>query len=131
MTSEVSATTRDLPATELEAELEVPMTLGPNGPAMAAILAASFGVFSLGLLTTLSEAAVGVHDWLIFQQRVGPLSGKTTVAGVAWLVSWGILHLVWQKRDVPFVAVIALRTLLLVIGNLLMVPTIFQQFAVE
>jgi hypothetical protein len=109
-------------------EADVPVSLGPNGPAVAAILAAAFGVFSLGLLTTLAAAAVGVKEWLIFQERVGPLSGKTTMAGVAWLVAWGLLHLIWWKRDVPFVAGVVLAAALLVVGNLLMVPTIFQRF---
>jgi len=116
---------------ELEAEAEVSMTLGPNGPAMAAILAAALGVFALGLLTTLTEAAVGLHDWLIFQNRVGPLSGKTTMTGVAWLASWAVLHVVWRGRDVPFAAVLGVAGLLLVIGNLLMFPPIFERFAVE
>lgn len=120
------------PATpEHISEADIRVTVGPNGPALAAVLGAALGVFFLGLLTTLSEMAVGVHDWLIFQDRVGPLSGKTTTAGIAWLVSWAVLHLVWWKRDVPFVPVMVLTIALIVAGNVLMFPPVFERLAVD
>jgi len=103
----------------------------PDGPAAAAILAAGLGVFFLGFLTTLNEMAVGVHDWLIFQDRVGPLSGKTTIACVAWLVSWALLSAIWWKRDVPLTAVVALTTVLIVVGNVFMFPPVFERLAVD
>jgi hypothetical protein len=112
-------------------ESEVAIELGPNGAAMAAILGAALGVLSMGLATFISEAAVGAHDWFEFQKRVGPLSGKTTMAGIAWLVAWGALHLVWWKRDVPFMPVAILAGVLIVAGNLLMFPPIFERFAPE
>jgi len=103
----------------------------PNGPAASAILAAGLGVFYLGFLTTLNEMAVGVHDWLIFQDRVGPLSGKTTMASVAWLVSWVLLGAIWWKREVPLGAVVALTAVLVVVGNVFMFPPVFERLAVE
>jgi len=103
----------------------------PSGPAAATILAAGLGVFYLGFLTTLNEMAVGVHDWLIFQDRVGPLSGKTTVASVAWLVSWMLLAAIWWKREVPLGAVVALTAVLVIVGNVLMFPPVFERLAVE
>jgi len=125
MTAQTQA---DRPA-GLGAEADASVELGPNGPAMAALLGAALGVFSMGLATFISEAAVGAHDWFEFQKRVGPLSGKTTMAGIAWLVAWGALHLVWWKRDVPFLPVAVLAVVLVVAGNLLMFPPIFQRFA--
>ena len=113
---------------QLKPEAGVSVALGPNGPALAAILAASIGVFALGLATTLAAAAEGVKEWLIFQDRVGPLSGKTTVAGLAWLVSWAALHVSFWRRDLPFVSVIALAAVLLVVGNVLMFPPVFERF---
>jgi hypothetical protein len=111
----------------LRAEIDAPVELGPNGPGMAALLAAALGVFFMGLATFISAAAIGAHDWFEFQRRVGPLSGKTTMAGIAWLVSWGVLHLIWWKREVPFMPVAILAGVLIVVGNLLMVPPIFQR----
>lgn len=46
----------------------------------------------LGLLTTLNGASTGVHDFLEFDQDVGPLSGKTILAVIAYLASWAVLH---------------------------------------
>jgi len=112
-------------------EVDVSVDVGPNGPGLAAVLAAGLGVFYLGFLTTLNEMAAGVHDWLIFQDRVGPLSGKTTVAGIAWLVSWAVLHTVWRKREVPFLPVAVLTAVLIVAGNVLMFPPVFERLAIE
>jgi hypothetical protein len=112
---------------ELQAEAEIPLDLGPNGSAMAAILAAATGVLALGFLTSLAAAALGVREWLEFQRRVGPLSGKTTMAGVAWLIAWALLHLAWRRRDVPFVPVVLLAGALIIVGNLLMFPPIFER----
>ena len=127
MATEATASTTQEEPPELRAEAEVPVSLGPNGPAMAAIMGGAMGVFVLGFLTALAAAAEGVKEWLVFQNRVGSLSGKTTIAGVTWLVIWVALHLVWRKRDVPFAAVIVVAAALLLIGNLLMFPPIFER----
>lgn len=121
---------QELPS-RLLSEAEMDMQLGPDGPAIAAIFAAALGILYMGLATFISEAAVGAHDWFDFQKRVGPLSGKTTMACIAWLVSWGVLHLVWRKRDLPLVPVAILAGALIVAGNLLMFPPIFERFAPE
>lgn len=112
----------------IQPEAQVPVTLGPNGPAMAAILAAAVGVFALGLATTLAAAGEGAKEWLSFQNRVGPLSGKTTMAGVVWLVSWVGLHLAWWKHDVSFALVVVIAAVFIVVGNVLMFPPVFERF---
>ena len=78
----------------------------PNGPAAAAIIAIGVGVFVLGLLAVLNEASTSIHDWLAFSERVGPLSGKTTLAVVAWLVSWLAAGAFLWRRQVAFMSVI-------------------------
>jgi len=108
----------------MEAELFSPR---PNGPAVAALLAGAAGVFVLGLNTFLAAAATGVSNWMAFQNRVGPLSGKTTMAGVAWLVIWGFLSAVLWRRNVRLEWVWAIVIILLVVGNLLMFPPIFDR----
>ena len=127
MATEATVHTTQEEPSALSAEAEVSVDLGPNGPAMAAILGGAVGVFILGFLTALAAAAVGVKEWLVFQDRVGSLSGKTTITGIVWLVTWAALHLVWRDRDVPFAAVIAASAALLLIGNLLMFPPIFDR----
>jgi len=64
---------------------------------------------------------------MAFQNRVGPLSGKTTMAGVAWLVIWGFLSAVLWRRNVRLEWVWAIVIILLVVGNLLMFPPIFDR----
>ena len=127
MATEATVRTTEEEPPELRAEAEAPVTLDPNGPAMAAILSGAIGVFVLGFLTALAAAAEGVKEWLAFQNRVGSLSGKTTMAIVTWLVIWFALHLVWRRRDVPFVAIVVAAVVLLVVGNLLMFPPIFER----
>ena len=108
----------------LEAELFSPR---PNGPAVAALLAGAIGTFVLGLNTFISAAAEGAAEWFRFQNRVGPLSGKTTMAGVVWLVVWVLLSAVLWRRNVRIEWVWAAIIVLLVVGNLLMFPPIFER----
>jgi hypothetical protein len=101
----------------------------PNGPAVAAILSAAIGVFVLGLLTTLSEASTGVHDFLDLKERVGPLSGKTTFAVAVYLVAWvALVPLLW-KRSVPFSNAMLVAGVLIAAGFIGTFPEFFQLFA--
>ncbi len=103
----------------------------PTGPVAAAVLATGIGTFVLGLLTTLSEASTGIHDFLEFSKDVGPLSGKTILAVAAYFGSWAILHVLWrrQRRDLRPIAIAAAA--LIVLGILGTFPTFFQAFASE
>ena len=101
----------------------------PNGPAVAAIISAAIGVFVLGLLTTLSEANTDIHDFLDIKNRVGPLSGKTTFAVVAYLVAWVALAPVLWKRTVPFASAMLIAAALIVLGFVGTFPKFFQLFA--
>ena len=101
----------------------------PNGPAVAAIISAAIGVFVLGLLTTLSEANTDIHDFLDIKNRVGPLSGKTTFAVVAYLVAWVALAPVLWKRTVPFASAMLIAAALITLGFVGTFPKFFQLFA--
>jgi len=101
----------------------------PNGPAVAAIISAAIGVFVLGLLTTLSEANTDIHDFLDIKNRVGPLSGKTTFAVVAYLVAWVALAPVLWKRTVPFASAMLIAAALIALGFVGTFPKFFQLFA--
>lgn len=106
----------------------------PDGPAAAAMLAAGIGIFTLGLLTVLSEASVPVHDFLErfeFGRGVGPLAGKTILAVAAWAVSWVILALAWRGRDVNIKAWFTVALSLGILGALGTFPPIFLSFAPE
>ena len=103
----------------------------PNGPVMAAVVAAGFGSFVLGLLTTLNEASTKLHDWLPFREPVGPLSGKTTLAVAGWAGAWIVLGLAWRRKEVDFRKALIASTVLLALGILGTFPTFFEQFTVE
>ncbi len=111
---------------ELEAEAE-----RPSGPAAAVILAAGIGALVLGFLTTLAEANVPAHDWLQFYDRVGPLSGKTIIAGAVFFGSWGILTAIWRRSNPPLRTVTIVSVVLIVLGLLGTFPIFFQAFASE
>jgi hypothetical protein len=99
------------------------------GPAAAVILAAAVGAFTLGLVTTLAEASTGVHDALEFDPGVGPLSGKTSVAMMAFFFSWAVLSLVLWRRDPKMKTVLWIAGVLIVLGYVGTFPKFFQQFA--
>lgn len=105
-----------------------------DGPGGAAMVAAGFGIFVLGLLTTLNEMSEGIHSflaWFEWGQGVGPLAGKTTLAVAAWAVSWAALHAAWRRKDVDLRRMFMIGVVLGVVGALLTFPPIFTAFAAE
>ena len=103
----------------------------PTGPVAAALLATGIGALALGLLTTLNEASTGVHDFLEFDDGVGPLSGKTILAVVAYFASWGALHGLWRRQNPPLRPILIATAVLIALGVLGTFPTFFQAFASE
>ena len=101
----------------------------PTGPIAAAVLAVGIGAFVLGLLTTLNEASTGVHDFLAFDEDVGPLSGKTIIAVAAYLGSWAVLYGVWRRQSPPLRPILIATIVLIALGILGTFPTFFQAFA--
>lgn len=100
-----------------------------DGLAAAALLAAGVGAFVLGLLTTLAEASTGIHDFLQFNDRVGPLSGKTIVAAIVYFGALLIFALVWRGRQLALRPVVIASGTLLLLGFLGTFPIFFQAFA--
>jgi hypothetical protein len=86
----------------------------PEGPIAAAIIAGGIGATAMGFFTTLAEASTGAKDWLQWSDRVGPLSGKTIMTVIVWLVSWAVLHGVYRNK--PFESRRALTIALVLIG---------------
>src|SRR6266545_536161 len=70
----------------------------PEGPIAAAIIAGGIGATAMGFFTTLAEASTDAKDWLQWNDRVGPLSGKTIMTVIVWLVSWAVLHVMYRNR---------------------------------
>jgi hypothetical protein len=117
--------------TELGAGHEEVVGEPRSGPAAAAILAGGIGSLVIGILTTWAEASEGFAEDLQFNDRVGPLSGKTIIAAIAFFGAWGILHLVWRRSNPPLRTIVIISAVLIVLGLIGTFPTFFEQFAAE
>ncbi len=111
--------------------LEEPRAAGakPNGPAAAAILGAAIGVFTIGVMTTLGEASPRIGSALAWWAPVGPLSGKTGVGILAWLIAWAVLASAYRGKDVDFGKITRWAWVLIVLGLLFTFPPFFDLFA--
>ena len=98
----------------------------PNGPAAAAILSAGVGSATIGLMTTGAVISAGLKSALNWWSPAGPLTGKTSVGVIAWLVTWIVLHVLWKDKDVPLVRVLVVMLVLLALGVLLTFPAVFE-----
>lgn len=102
-----------------------------DGPPAASLIAAGIGAVTLGLFITLAEASTGMKDWLQWNDRVGPLSGKTMLSVIAYFGSFLILGLVWRGRTFSLKSILLAAGILVLIGLLFTFPPIFQAFASE
>ena len=102
-----------------------------DGPPAAGLIAAGIGAVTLGLFITLAEASTEIKDWLQWNDRVGPLSGKTILAVVAYFGSFLILGLWWRRKTFALRSILVVAGLLVVVGLLFTFPPIFQAFASE
>lgn len=101
----------------------------PEGPIAAAILAGGIGCLALGVFTTVAEASTSFSDWLSWDDDVGPLSGKTGLAVIVWLVSWAVLHLIYRDKPFETRRAFIIALILVALGALGTFPTFFQAFA--
>lgn len=99
-----------------------------NGPAAAAILAAGIGVFVLGLFTVLAAANEGIKNAITFYNPSGPLSGKTTLGVLAWLISWPVLHFMWGRSTVNLNRIMIVALALVALGVLFTFPPVYEAF---
>jgi hypothetical protein len=110
------------------------MEVGPariDGPPAASLIAAGIGALALGLFVTLAEASTGISDWLQWNDRVGPLSGKTILAVVAYFGSFLILGFWWRNRTFALKTILLATGILVALGLLFTFPPIFQAFAAD
>lgn len=104
----------------------------PDGPGAAMMISAGIGIFVLGLLTVLAEASEDAKTWLErweWDQGVGPLAGKTTIASLAYVLSLVVLWAVWRRSDIDLKTAFYIGLALGVLGAIGTFPTFFQAFA--
>jgi hypothetical protein len=100
----------------------------PTGPAAAAILSVGLASLVLGVLSTLTAASASVSSFLTFSDRVGDLSGLTTVATVVFFGSWALLGFAWRRADPPLRTVVIISTALLGLALIGTFPPFFHAF---
>lgn len=59
------------------------------------------------------------------------MAGKTTIAVIAWVVSWGILAMVWRRKEVSLKRWFTVSVVLGVLGAIGTFPPVFLSFTVE
>jgi len=101
------------------------------GAASAAFIASGIGCFLIGLFTTLAEMSPSLKTALTWSTAVGPLSGKTGVGIIVWIISWVILHNMWKDKETNFGKALTVTLVLLALGFLLTFPPLFQFLAGE
>lgn len=102
-----------------------------DGPPAASLVAAGIGAAVLGLFVTLAEASEDVADGLRWSDDVGPLSGKTVLAVIAYFASFAVLGLVWRGKTFALRSILIVAGILVLLGVLFTFPPIFQAFASE
>jgi len=99
-----------------------------NGSIVAAMLAAGIGCFVLGLMICLAEGSKAIGNMLNFYGPVGPLSGKTIVAIVVWLIAWAVLSSKWKDQSADFGKIYNVTLILVCLGLLGSFPLFFDIF---
>jgi len=100
-----------------------------TGPGAAAMIAAGVGTFVIGLATSLAEASTGLRNALAWYGPTGPLSGKTGVGVIAWLLAWIVLHAAWKNKNIDLGRAFGWTLALVALGFLLTFPPVFEIFA--
>jgi hypothetical protein len=103
----------------------------PDGPGAAVMIAAGVGVFTMGLMTTLAVINGSVKsflEWFQFDQGVGALAGKSTVATIVFFGAWAVLYLLWREKDVVLKTSFYIGLGLGIVGMIFMFPPFFELF---
>jgi hypothetical protein len=101
---------------------------GPTrgGAALAAFLASGIGAFTMGAVVLANEAGLFVAPSLY--APAGGVSGRTTIAVVIWLASWGALHARWKDRDIDAGPVRTVTLVLIALGVISTFPPVWAFF---
>jgi hypothetical protein len=94
-----------------------------NGTAMASFLGAGVGAFAMGAIVLLNEAGLFAPPTLY--APAGGVTGRTTIAAMVWLISWGVLHYWWHAREIAPARVYAVTMILVALGVLGAFPPVW------
>jgi hypothetical protein len=97
----------------------------------AAIIGSGIGSVVLGIVILITEmkAGAGFKTFLNFVGPVGPLSGKTTVAVLAFAIGWVTLHFTFKNKALSLTTSFIIGVILIGLGMLFSFPPFFELFA--
>jgi hypothetical protein len=124
MTASISTQAKTVEKVSAKAQVAV-------GVASAAFVSSGIGCLVIGLMVTGAEMSAGLKTALTWSNPVGPLSGKTGVGVIAWIVSWVILHTLWKDKEMDFGKVFTITLILIALGFLFTFPPFFELFTAE
>ena len=99
-----------------------------TGPAAAAMISGGLGTFVIGLLTTGAVSFEGLRQALNWWNPAGPLTGKTGVGVVVWLISWALLNTVWKDKEYDLRRAFLITLIFVSVGVILTFPPVFEAF---
>jgi hypothetical protein len=105
------------------AEIDSTVSRAVNGAALASLLGAGVGAFAMGAIVLLNEA--GLFAAPALYAPAGGVSGRTTIATIVWLMSWGVLHYRWKAREIAPAGVYAVTLILVALGVLGTFPPVW------
>jgi len=111
-----------LPAVEKDVQTKT------NGAAAAALLSVGIGSVVLAAFTILADISPSAKRLLEFYKPSGALSGVSTVAVIAWLLSWIALDLLWGRKSVSLKRINLISLALLLASVLATFPPLTDLF---
>ena len=119
--------TTNLEKGEIKSETAVEVSAADRAMG-ASMIGSGIGALVLGIAIVLAEVNTGIKTFLTWNSGVGPLSGKTGVSVIAFIVSWVILHYAFQRKAISLMTSFIITVVLLVLGLLLTFPPVFTSF---
>lgn len=109
----------------------------PGGIAVAALMAAMIGMLTLAVVNAFTAGSKAfnawVHEvgklWMPGAAGIGPYSGKETLALVAWLGAWLILHFALRGKDLEISRWFIVFLVGVGIATTLIWPPVFEYLA--
>ncbi|HZD11556.1 MAG TPA: hypothetical protein VE553_09455 [Candidatus Binatia bacterium] len=108
--------------------VERDQTAVATGAAAAAMVASGAGVFVIGLLTTGTAISSELKETLNWWNPAGPLTGKTGLGVIVWLVTWYVLNRVLHADNRSLQRAFAVTLILIALGLILTFPPVFEAF---
>jgi lysylphosphatidylglycerol synthetase-like protein (DUF2156 family) len=99
-----------------------------TGIAAATMIASGIGSLVIGLMTTGAVISEGLKEALNWWNPAGPLSGKTSIGVLAWLISWFILNRMWHTENRNLQQAFTITLILVGLGLVLTFPPVFEAF---